>query len=155
MSDTNTLQVLRLLYQGLLDCDDDMNLVPWLAARMPEVSADKRTYTFEIKRGVRFANGRELIADDFVYSIERNFEPATRATGTGFLRNIRGSEAFQKARAEDAEREGTDRRRRLAEPIRLEGVRSRRPLHSANRVGATGPGLPLDRDAAVFLPRSA
>jgi ABC-type transport system substrate-binding protein len=123
MSDTNTLQVLRLLYQGLLDCDDDMNLVPWLAARMPEVSADKRTYTFEIKRGVRFANGRELIADDFVYSIERNFEPATRATGTGFLRNIRGSEAFQKARAEDAEREGTERRRRLAEPIRLEGVR--------------------------------
>jgi ABC-type transport system substrate-binding protein len=123
MSDANTLQVLRLLYQGLLDCDDDMNLVPWLAARMPEVSADKRVYTFEIKRGVRFANGRELKAEDFVYSIERSFDPAAKPTGGGFYRNIRGSEAFQKARTEDAAREGADRGKRLAEPLRLYGVR--------------------------------
>jgi peptide/nickel transport system substrate-binding protein len=123
LSDTNTLQVLRLMYQSLLDCDDDMNLVPWLAARLPEVSADKRVYTFEVKRGVRFANGRELTADDFVYAVERAFDPITRSTGTGFLRNLRGAEAFQKAREEDAAREGPDRGKRLTEPTRLEGVR--------------------------------
>jgi peptide/nickel transport system substrate-binding protein len=112
-----TLQVMRLLYGGLLDCDDDLRLVPWLAAALPEVSADKRVYTFPIREGVRFANGRELEAEDFVYTIERIFEPATKGPGPSFLHNLRGAAAFQKARGEDAGR-------RTAEPTRLEGVRA-------------------------------
>ncbi|HKI33821.1 MAG TPA: ABC transporter substrate-binding protein [Gemmataceae bacterium] len=122
--DASTLQVMRILYGGLLDCDDDLKLVPWLAAEMPEVSADRLSYTFTIRQGVRFANGRELTADDFVYAIERIFEPATKSVGTTFLRNLRGAEPFGEARQRDAEEQGTGRRERLAEPRRLEGVRA-------------------------------
>ena len=60
-------------------------LKPNLAVAMPEVSADGLTYTIRIKQGVEFSDdaafpgglGREVTAEDFVYSIERNFNPAT------------------------------------------------------------------------------
>jgi oligopeptide transport system substrate-binding protein len=64
-------------------------LEPNVAAAMPEVSADGLVYTIRIKPGVRFIDdkafpagrGRLLRAQDFVYSIERHFDPATRAQG--------------------------------------------------------------------------
>jgi peptide/nickel transport system substrate-binding protein len=100
--DAATLSLMRLLYNGLLDCDDDMRLVPWLAADMPAVSDDKKTYTFRVREGVHFGNGRELTAEDFVWSLERVLDPATTAPGAGFLRGIRGAKAFQKAREKGA-----------------------------------------------------
>src|SRR5262249_50876800 len=90
-----------LLNQGLYDCDDQMNIVPWLAAEMPELSADKTTYTIRIKPGTRFANGREVEAEDFVYAIRRIFDPATQSPGLTFLRNIRGARAFRAGEAAD------------------------------------------------------
>lgn len=60
-------------------------LKPNLAVAMPDVSGDGLTYTIRIKEGVEFADdaafpdgkGREVTAADFVYSIERSFDPAT------------------------------------------------------------------------------
>ncbi len=96
--DAETVPFVRLLYQGLLDADDELKLVPALAEEMPAVSADKRTYTFHIRRGVRFANGRELEADDFVYAMQRTLDPATKSPWPSFLRNIRGARDFEEAR---------------------------------------------------------
>jgi len=64
-------------------------LKPNLAVDFPEISADGLTYTFRIKQGVRFIDdpafpdgkGREVVADDFVYSIKRHFDPTTRPQG--------------------------------------------------------------------------
>ena len=60
-------------------------LVPSIAAGMPEYSADGRTWTIRIKRGIHFAddpafNGkkRELIAADVVYSWKRLVDPRIR-----------------------------------------------------------------------------
>jgi ABC-type transport system substrate-binding protein len=122
--DADTLGLLQLLHQGLLDCDDDMKLVPWLAAEMPDVSADKCVYTFRLRPGVRFSNGRELEAADFVWSMERVLDPATKAPGEGYVRNIRGARAFQKAReaggAEPAHVVGLSAPDRLTLRIELE-----------------------------------
>ena len=65
-------------------------LQPNLAAAMPDVSDDGLIVTIRIKDGVHFiddpvfegAVGREVKAEDFVYSIKRHFDPATRAQGT-------------------------------------------------------------------------
>ena len=62
---------------------------PNLAADMPQVSEDGLTYTIRIKPGVRFIDdavfpqgrGREVIAEDFVYSLKRQFDPANRPQG--------------------------------------------------------------------------
>ena len=60
-----------------------------LAADWPDISDDGLTYTIRLKRGVffiddsSFANGkgREVVAEDFVYSIKRHFDPSTRPQG--------------------------------------------------------------------------
>lgn len=64
-------------------------LVPKLAASMPEVAKDKVTYTIRLKKGVRFQDdaafpggkGREVTAKDFVYSWKRLANPKNTATG--------------------------------------------------------------------------
>ena len=64
-------------------------LQPNLAAAMPEISEDGLVVTIRIRQGVHFINdaafeggtGREIKAHDFVYSIKRHFDPATRAQG--------------------------------------------------------------------------
>jgi ABC-type transport system substrate-binding protein len=64
-------------------------LEPNLAEELPQVSADGLIYTIRIKPGVRFIDdaafpeehGRELTAQDFVYSIKRHFDPAMRSQG--------------------------------------------------------------------------
>ncbi|MDJ0926308.1 MAG: ABC transporter substrate-binding protein [Gammaproteobacteria bacterium] len=60
-----------------------------LAAAMPEISADGLTYTVRLKPGVYFIDdpvfpdgkGREVVAEDVVYSIKRHFDPAMRPQG--------------------------------------------------------------------------
>jgi ABC-type transport system substrate-binding protein len=59
-----------------------VRLKPLAAAGMPEVSADFRVFTFRVRPGIVFQddpafNGRrrELVAQDFVYSLKRFFDP--------------------------------------------------------------------------------
>ena len=64
-------------------------LRPNLASEFPEISADGLTYTLRIKQGVHFIDdpafpageGREVVAEDFIYSIKRQFDPANRPQG--------------------------------------------------------------------------
>lgn len=54
-------------------------MVPNLLAKMPELSADRLTYTFELRKDVKFIDdpcfpggkGRPLVADDVIYSLKR------------------------------------------------------------------------------------
>lgn len=72
------------VYEGLLQHSylaRPFQLEPWLCEAMPEVSADGLVYTFKIRPGIHFADdpcftnsagqGRELTAEDFVYSLKR------------------------------------------------------------------------------------
>ena len=59
---------------------------PNTAAAMPEVSADFKTFTFTIKPGIYFADDpafkgkqRELVAQDYVYSIKRHYDPTLKS----------------------------------------------------------------------------
>jgi ABC-type transport system substrate-binding protein len=60
-----------------------------LAADFAQISPDGLTYTIRLKEGVRFVDdpafpggvGREVVAQDVVYSMQRNFDPATRPMG--------------------------------------------------------------------------
>ncbi len=74
------------VYEGLLAyhyLKRPYELIPNLAAVMPTVSEDGCVYTFTIKEGVKFhdnacfpeGKGRELVAEDFVYTIKRVADP--------------------------------------------------------------------------------
>jgi ABC-type transport system substrate-binding protein len=61
-------------------------LAPMVAEAMPDVADEGRTYTFHLKKGVYFTPDpafkgarRELVAQDFVYSISRFMDPANRS----------------------------------------------------------------------------
>jgi peptide/nickel transport system substrate-binding protein len=58
--------------EKLYDLNAKLQLVPQLAAGMPTLSADKRTMTIRIKRGVRFNDGTPLNAEAVKISIDRH-----------------------------------------------------------------------------------
>jgi len=93
----------KMVFDALLDYDDTTNLVPKLAATMPEISSDATVYTFKLRQGVKFHNGRELKADDVAYSITRVLDPATKSPGAGFYTGIKGAQEFIDGKAKAVE----------------------------------------------------
>jgi oligopeptide transport system substrate-binding protein len=59
------------LYNGLLRFDKDMTIVPDLAEKMPDVSSDNLTYTFKLRKDVKFSNGDQFTSKDVLYSWNR------------------------------------------------------------------------------------
>jgi ABC-type transport system substrate-binding protein len=57
-----TWDLLHNTYEGLVYYDENNKIVPILAAELPTVSPDGKTYTFELREGVRFHDGTPLTA---------------------------------------------------------------------------------------------
>ncbi|MFN3320421.1 MAG: ABC transporter substrate-binding protein [Allorhizobium sp.] len=85
--------MIKSLYSRLMDYEPGTaNLVPSLAESF-DVSADGLTYTFKLRPGVKFSNGRAVVASDVKYSIERAVNPKTQGPGAGFFGAITGFDA--------------------------------------------------------------
>ncbi|WP_338661715.1 ABC transporter substrate-binding protein [Pararoseomonas sp. SCSIO 73927] len=70
---------LFLMADTLVSMDWDQRTIrPGLAERW-EVSPDGKTYTFHLRRGVKFCDGKPMTARDVAYSITRWADPATRS----------------------------------------------------------------------------
>ncbi len=88
--ETTSHQYIMQLFGGLVRLDDNLEPVPDIAQRW-EVSDDGRTYTFYLRKGVRFHDGKEVKAGDFKYSWERAGDPATGSLTAGtYLGDIIG-----------------------------------------------------------------
>ncbi len=59
------------LYEGLYSLDAKSQPIPMLAESMPSVSPDGLTYTFKLRQGIKFHNGKEMTSDDVVPSLNR------------------------------------------------------------------------------------
>jgi ABC-type transport system substrate-binding protein len=68
-SDTPPWAIMSQVFEGLTKWDDDMQPVPALAVSWE--SSDAQHWTFNIRPGAKFHNGRQVTAEDVVYSIER------------------------------------------------------------------------------------
>jgi len=77
----------QLMYSYVVQADKNLRIQPDLAEKW-DISPDGKTYTFSMRKGVKFHNGRELVAADIKYSLERILDPATAAYGRGFLLSI-------------------------------------------------------------------
>src|SRR5580693_3397774 len=77
---TENIPIVRLLFRGLLEYDDGINLVPGQAKDW-NISPDGKTYTFHLQPGIKFSNGREVEAEDYVFSFERILNPVTDSPG--------------------------------------------------------------------------
>jgi peptide/nickel transport system substrate-binding protein len=83
-----------------LEGERSLQPVPDLADGPYRLSADGRTYTFRIRRGVRYAPpvDREVQARDFVYAIERQLDPE-HPSPNPYAGLIRGVAEFAAGRA--------------------------------------------------------
>lgn len=59
-----------------------------------DIVPDHRRFTFQLRRNLSFSNGRPVVADDFVYGLERILNPATGTFFQSSLLGVRGAKAF-------------------------------------------------------------
>ena len=71
---TATYRIIELVYDSLLRLNERLEIQPSLASEY--TATDPKTYTFKLRKGVKFHNGRELKAADVKYSIDRMRDPA-------------------------------------------------------------------------------
>ena len=64
------------IQEALVKVDRHGKIVPWLAERWH--TSDNKNYTFFLKKGVRFHNGREMKAADVKFVIDRAMNPETK-----------------------------------------------------------------------------
>jgi len=63
--------VTQHFFETLYSFSDSLELVPLVAASLPEISDDGRTYKIPLRQGIKFHNGKDMTATDVVASIER------------------------------------------------------------------------------------
>lgn len=97
-TDIYTVTVIQQLFDGLVDFDRDLNPIPSIA-RSWRVSRDGKTYTFDLREGVKFHNGREVTADDVVYSITRLLRPDTQSSAASQFEVIAGAKELREGRS--------------------------------------------------------
>ena len=65
-------------YENLLKVDKDGKVVPGLAQKY-EISEDQLTWTFYLRDGLKWSDGTDFTAEDFVYSWQRMVDPNVAA----------------------------------------------------------------------------
>ena len=101
VQDGTTIDLLLQVFEGLVRWSPKNEIEPNLAEKW-ETSADGKTYTFHLKHGVKFHNGREMTADDFKFSMERACDPDLKSTTvTDYLRDIVGVKERLERKATD------------------------------------------------------
>lgn len=72
-------RVVSALFEGLLRRNPDtLKPIPGIA-ELPKISADLKTYTFELRKDAKWSDGSPLTAADFAYTFQRFLLPETAA----------------------------------------------------------------------------
>jgi peptide/nickel transport system substrate-binding protein len=77
-------------------------IVPEAAVGYPHVSQDARTYTFRIRRRLRFSTGAPVTAANFAYAIDRVLSPKLQSPYGEFIDDIVGARAVEEGKAKHA-----------------------------------------------------
>jgi len=95
---TAAWHVIEHVYEGLVSYDATLAPIPSLAESW-EISEDGLIYTFALRQGVKFHNGRDFVADDVVYSFNRIMDPATASPSASDFATVVSVEAPDAATA--------------------------------------------------------
>ncbi|GIK86838.1 MAG: heme-binding protein [Betaproteobacteria bacterium] len=98
ISDLYSVRIAQQIFESLYEFDylaEPARVVPNTAEDLPRIDDDGRRWTIRVKRGIRFTDDpafggrpRELVAEDYVYSIKRSLDPALRTGGDAALTDL-------------------------------------------------------------------
>lgn len=98
ISDNDGVTVAQQIFDGLVQYDSSLNIIPAIA-RDWKGSRDGLSWTFYLQRGVKFHNGRELVADDVIYSFTRTLDPKLKSKAAEIFARVKGAREFADGRA--------------------------------------------------------
>jgi peptide/nickel transport system substrate-binding protein/oligopeptide transport system substrate-binding protein len=96
--DVYSLAVTQQLFDGLVQFDQKLTITPALAQYW-KASRNGLTWTFTLRKGVKFHHGREVTVDDVIYSLTRIVDPRTRSGAADLFLSIRGAQEFREGKA--------------------------------------------------------
>ena len=88
-------RIRELMFEPLLARDPSGSIQPRLAESW-EVSKDGKLYTFKLRKGVKFHNGKELTAEDIKFAVDYTINPKNGAHGFDELSAVERAEAVDK-----------------------------------------------------------
>jgi methyl-accepting chemotaxis protein len=97
--DSETVRILENLHSGLLIGGLSTNVLPGVAKSW-HIKEDSLTWVFNLRKGARFHNGREITAKDVKYSLERLLNPQLKSPNAWFLLEIEGAKEFNQGIAQ-------------------------------------------------------
>ena len=101
--DATSAEYVVEIFSGLMAYDLDLNLVPDIAESF-DISDDGLVYTFKLRNGAQFQDGKPIRAEDFKWSFERACDPATTSkTADTYLGDIVGCRDKLQGRADVVE----------------------------------------------------
>ena len=101
VNDLYTAELLQNVVEPLVAYDERNEIVPWLAERW-DVENGGRTYVFHLRKGVRFSNGRLLVASDFKWCWERVLAKGFASpSAANYLGNILGVPDYLAGKAKE------------------------------------------------------
>ncbi|KTR61210.1 peptide ABC transporter substrate-binding protein [Exiguobacterium indicum] len=98
-TDSTSIIVTNNVFEGLYRLDGDNKPTPGIAESV-EVSEDKKTYTFKLRKDAKWSDGSAVTADDFIYAWKRALNPETAAEYAYILQDLKNA---NKIMAGDAE----------------------------------------------------
>jgi oligopeptide transport system substrate-binding protein len=98
--DSYATTVSKQIFDTLVEFDSHLNVMPALAQSW-SASRDGLVWTFNLHQGVQFHNGREVSAEDIVYSLSRLLDPAVGSHRSDVLDKVQGAAEFQAGTAKN------------------------------------------------------
>ena len=98
ISDTYSRSVAQQLFDGLVQYDHTLTVTPALA-QFWRASRDGLRWTFTLRKGVKFHHGREVTADDVVFSFTRLLDPKVKSGAADLFTVIEGAEEYRSGKA--------------------------------------------------------
>jgi oligopeptide transport system substrate-binding protein len=98
ISDIYGFTVAQQIFDGLVQYDGSLTIIPAIAESW-KATRDGLSWTFHLRKGVKFHNGREVTADDVIYSFTRILDPKVKSKAAENFTKLKGAKEFIEGRA--------------------------------------------------------